>query len=131
MSDYARIKAIMDANVPTFGALNDTDAAAEFNIEDKDYDLPSMSGKQVKDLINVDEWDARDDAKKQIVLAQCARDDLDPHGIDAQIFQDAMAGATQTLSALADARSITTSTAFINGLGKVLPIHITYARALG
>lgn len=122
----------MDADPATFAALSDDDAASEFNVEDKSFDLPSMTGKQVKDNINGSEWASRTDSQKQIVLALVARDDLDPHGIDASIFQDAMAGATNTLAALASARTITTSTAFINGITTpVLPIHISYARALG
>lgn len=129
---YQKIRAVMDADPATFAALSDDDAATEFNAEDKSFDLPSMSGKQVKDNIDSAEWAGRTDAQKQIVLALVARDDLDPHGIDATIFQDAMAGATNTLTALMAARTITTSTAFINGIATpVLKIHVANARALG
>ena len=131
MTDFVKLKAVLDGDVPTFGALNDADAATELNASDKSHNLPAMTGKQVKDLIDVSEWNARADAEKQLVLTMCGRDDLDPFGIDAQIFQDAMAGATATLAALNSARTITTSTAFINGLGTVSPIDVTYARALG
>lgn len=131
--NYQAIKAVLDADPATFGGLDDAAAAAELMLENKSYDLPSMSGKQVKDLIDPAEYAALADIKKQIILALVARDDLDPHGIDASMFLDAMpAGANPiTSAALTAARTITTSTAFIKGLGIVTAIHVQYARGLG
>jgi len=134
MSNYAAIKAVLDSDVPLYGGLDDTAAAAELMAEDKSYNLPAMTGKQVKDAFagNAAEWTALTDADQQKILALVARDDLDPHGVDVDIFLDACAGlCPTTVAALNAARTITTSTAFIEGLGVVLAIHVTYARSLG
>jgi hypothetical protein len=133
MSRYLAIKAVLDADPATFGGLDDAAAAAELMAEDKSYDLPSMTGKQVKDLIVQAEWEGLTDVKQQTILALTARDDLDPHGIDAVIFLHAMPAGPNPLTsaALNAARTITTSTAFIKGLGEVTAIHVQYARAIG
>lgn len=129
--DYRRLRDFLDANSGTYGALSDADAATEINAVDKSYNVPQMSGKEVKDAFegNSTEWDALTDANKQIILALTARDDLDPHGIDADIFADAAAGATNTIAALNAARTLTRSDADIQGFGTVLDSHIATARS--
>ena len=47
--DYVKLRAVLDGDAPTFGALSDEEAATELMALDKSYDLPSMTGKQVKD----------------------------------------------------------------------------------
>lgn len=129
---YQKLRTYLDDNAVTFGALSDTDAAIEMNVVDKAYNLPQMNGKQVKDAFagNPAEWGALTGENKQIILAMCARDDLDPHGIDADIFTDAASGATDAIAALNAARTETKSRAEIEGFGAVLASHITVARAL-
>ena len=130
--DYPKLRAVLDADPATFGALSDADAAVELNAVDKSFDVPIMSGKEVKENIDATEWAALADPAKQIVLALVARDDLDPHGVDASIFLDAMpSGANPiTTAALNASRTLTRSTADINGLGTVLESHVAVARAL-
>ena len=131
--DYPKLRAVLDADPGTFGALSDADAATELNAVNKSYDVPSFTGKQVKEAFaaNAAEWAALADPDKQIILSLCARDDLDPHGVDADIFTDACSGlAPNTVAALNAARTVTRSTADINGLGVVLASHVTVARAL-
>ena len=88
----------------------------------------TMTGKEVKDRIDVTEWAARTDAQKQIILALCNRDDLNPFGIDATIFQDAMAGATNTLSALNTYRVESISRGEELDFGVLTAAHIDTAR---
>ena len=131
--NYQKLREILDADPGTFGALTDAQAATELNAVDKSYDVPSMTGKEVKDAFSANsaEWAALTDGAKQIILSMCARDDLDPHGVDADILTDACGGlAPNTLAALNAARTLTRSTADINGLGTVLESHVTVARAL-
>lgn len=133
MSNELRIRTVLDSDVPRFGSLDDAAAALELMAETQSHDLPSMSGKQVKDLIDPTEYEALADIKKQIILALTARDDLDPHGIDTVMFLDAMPGGANPVSAAAlnVARTITTSTSFIEGLGEVQEIDVFRARSLG
>ena len=128
------LRAFMDANAVIFGALNDADAAIEFMANDKSHDLPAMSGKQVKDAFNGEaaEWNAIGPEGRSEILSLVARDDLAPHGVDAEIFQQAIGiNAPNTLGVLNAARTITTSTAFIQGFGEVQAIDVFRARALG
>lgn len=133
MSNAVRIRDVLNADVPRFGALDDAAAALELMAETQSYNLPIMSGKQVKDTIDGVEYTALVDGKKSLLLSLFARDDLDPHGIDADIFLDAMPSGANPLSAaaLSAARTITTSTAFIEGLGEVQEIDVFRARSLG
>ena len=99
-----RAELINDPLTRNYTAMTNQQVVDSLNAVDRTRNRASMTGKEVKDRIDVTEWDARTDAQKQIILALCNRDDLDPFGIDAQIFQDAMAGATNTLAALTSYR---------------------------
>lgn len=100
--DYAALKSEITNDPLTRGysGMTDQQLADDLNTVYRTRNRSAMTGKEVKDRIDTTEWSARTDAQKQIILALCNRDDLNPFGIDAQIFQDAMAGATNTLSAL-------------------------------
>lgn len=134
MPNYLRLREVLDSDVPTYGGLSDEDAATQLMVEDKSYDLPRMSGKTVKEAFagQASEWAAIGPEGRSEVLSLIARDDLDPHGVDALIFTQAINGvAPNALSALQTERTITTSTAFIEGLGEVKAIDVFRARSLG
>lgn len=100
--DYAALKSEIETDPLTRGysGMTDQQIADDLNTVYRTRNRSVMTGKEVKDRIDTTEWNSRTDAQKQIILALCNRDDLDPFGIDAQIFQDAMAGATNTLASL-------------------------------
>ena len=132
--DYVRLRAVIDGDAATFAALDDADAATEFMVANKSHDLRSITGKQVKDAFvgQSGEWLAIGAEGRSEVLSLIARDDLDPHGVDVLIFQQAIGiNAPLALGVLQAARTITTSTAFINGLGVVKEIDVFRARELG
>ncbi len=95
----------------TLGYTGDDVAdAALINVIDRPRDRTSMTGKEVKDVIDSAEWVTRTDHQQQIILQLAARDDLDPFGIDEDIMIEAMSGAGGlTLAALASARVETIS----------------------
>lgn len=136
---YKRLKAYLDDNAGTFGALSDVDAATELNVKNKERNLLTMTGKQVKNAFaaNPAEWVAIgvDDRMRQVaILSLCGRDDLDPFGADKDIFVDACgAFAPDAIAALVVARTLTNlSIADIEkfGFGDVLESHVNVARAL-
>ena len=100
--DYAALKSEIETDPLTRGysGMTDQQIADDLNTVYRTRNRSVMTGKEVKDRIDTTEWNSRTDAQKQIVLALCNRDDLDPFGIDAQIFQDEMTGATNTLASL-------------------------------
>ncbi len=132
--DYARLKAYMITEVTTFGELNDADAATELMAKDKTHDLRVMSGKVVKAAFEGEatEWTDIGPEGRSEILSLTARDDLDPHGVDALIFQQAIGpNAPNALGKLVAARTITTSMADIESFGEVKELDVFRARALG
>lgn len=128
--NYVALKAELVSDPLTRGypAMTDQEAADDLNTVYRTRDRSVMTGKEVKDRIDTTEWSGRTDTQKQIVLALCNRDDLDPFGIDAQIFQDAMAGATNTLAALTTYRVEDVSRAEELGFGTVTASDVDAAR---
>lgn len=128
--DYVALKAELDGTHPVTGAYDASNqvAADQLNAVNRTRNRSSMTGKEVKDRIDTGEWAGRTDAQKQIVLALCTRDDLDPFGIDATIFQTAMTGATATLAALNSYRVEDISRAEELGFGVVTAAHVDTAR---
>ena len=100
--DYVALKNELDTDplVRGYSGMTDQEAADDLNSVYRTRNRSFMTGKEVKDRIDTAEWAGRSDAQKQIVLSLVTRDDLDPFGIDATIFQDAMSGATATLASL-------------------------------
>ena len=114
-----------------YSGMTDLAAAQSLNAEDRILNRKTMTGKEVKDKIATADWNSRTNAQKQILLALFARDDLNPHGIDAQIFTDAMSGHTGgTVAKLAAERDYTTSRAAEIGLGRVSEGDVNHARNL-
>ncbi len=109
--DFIALQAELTGDPQTLGYTgDDAGDAALLNVVNRPRNLTSMSGKQIKDAIVDADWTSRTDAQKQIILALVARDDLDPFGIDAHIFTEAMAGATgSTVADLAALRVETVS----------------------
>lgn len=128
--DYQVLKNEIDTDPLTRGyaGMTDQQVADSLNTVDRTRNRSVMTGKEVKDRIDTTEWSGRTDAQKQIVLALCNRDDLDPFGIDAQIFQDEMAGATNTLAALTAYRVENVSRGEELGLGAVNAVNVDTAR---
>lgn len=113
-----------------YSGMTDQQVADSLNTVDRTRNRSFMTGKEVKDRIDTGEWAARTDAQKQIVLSLVTRDDLDPFGIDATIFQDAMAGATTTLANLNTYRVEDVSRGVELGLGVVADYNVYAARSI-
>src|SRR5210317_2481053 len=128
--DYVALKSeiVTDPLVRGYSGMTDQEVADDMNTVYRTRNRSVMTGKEVKDRIDVTEWNARTDAQKQLVLAMCNRDDLDPFGIDAQIFQDAMAGATTTLGNLTAYRVESVSRSVELGFGVVTAANVDTAR---
>ena len=98
MTDYEALKAELDADtlVRGYAGMTDQEAADDLNTVYRTRDRTSMTGKEVKDRIKTADWASRTDAQKSQLLSLVARNDLDPFGIDADIFVDAMTGSVDT-----------------------------------
>ena len=79
-----------------YSGMTNAQVVTSLNTVDRTRNRSVATGKEVKDMIQTADWDSRTDAQKQTLLSLFARDDLDPFGIDAHIFQEAMTGAVGT-----------------------------------
>lgn len=95
---YADLAAELAGGHPVTGAYNVDNqlAADEINAVNRTRNRTSATGKEIKDQIQTVDWNSRSDAQKAQLLSLFARDDLDPFGIDADIFTEAMSGHTGT-----------------------------------
>lgn len=95
---YADLASELVVGHPVTGAYDADNqlAADQLNAINRTRNRSTATGKEVKDKIQTVDWDSRTDAQKSTLLSLFARDDLDPFGIDAHIFQEAMAGAAGT-----------------------------------
>jgi len=133
MTDYVGLNAELVAGHPDTGAY-DADhqlAANQLNLVNRIRNRVSVTGKEVKDQIVTADWVSRSDAQKSVLLSLFARDDLDPFGIDADIFTDAMIGAAGTSVAdLATYRVEDVSRAVELGFGTVNEFTVASARSI-
>lgn len=79
-----------------YAAMTDQEIADDLNTVYRTRNRSVATGKEIKDMIQTADWDSRSEAQRNTLLSLFARDDLDPFGIDAHIFQEAMTGATGT-----------------------------------
>ena len=116
--DYIALKAEIDNDPLAVGysGLTDQQVADSLNVRDGTYTYqrPTMSGKEVKEAFTVSaEWTAIGPEGRAEILSMCNRDDLDPFGVDAIIFQQATgANAPTAQSTLVAARQPNVSRAF-------------------
>ncbi len=112
--------------------MTDAQAMTSLNTLDRSRNKATMSGREVINAFsgNKTEWDALSATNQDRIISLCSRAELDPFGIDKDIFQDAAAGATNTLADLNAARVETISRGDEIGFGLVLEGHVTYARTL-
>ena len=129
--DYAALNAELVAGHPdtlAYDADNQL-AADQLNLVNRKRNRTKVTGKEVKDRIVAADWTSRSDAQKSQILALCARDDLDPFGVDAAIFTDAMTGHLDTTVAdLIAYREEDVSRAVELGFGVVSSANVDAAR---
>ena len=135
MADYAALNAELIAGHPDTGPYNldNQIAADELNLVNRERNRVSMSGLEVKQAFDLDvttrgEWAALTDTKKSQILALVSRDDLDPFGVDAMLFQDIAATATATKAQLLVLRVESVSRAVETGFGVVSSADVDAAR---
>lgn len=85
-----------DPLVRGYSGMTQQQVADDLNTVYRTRNRASVTGKEVKDRITSADWASRSDAQKAQLLALVARDDLDPFGIDADIFIEAMTGHLET-----------------------------------
>ncbi len=130
--NIAALAVELAAGHPGTGAYNADDAlaAAELNAANRTRIVGSMSGDAIFAATDEAEFNALTDAKKTFWMAFCGRDSIDPAGSANVSLVNWIYGAgSDTLTALAAARTETISRATELGLGVVRVGNVGEARA--
>lgn len=99
--------------------MTDTQLLNSLNTADRNRDRTSMTGREVKAQVNVTEYKALSDAKKQQMIELIKRDDLDLFGLDKDILVDIFGAGSTTGENLFGARVESISRATEIGWGVV------------
>lgn len=126
------VRAYLDANPGTYGAMSDLEVAVSFNTPTISRIRSSMSGAEVMDATDPAEFATKTDAQKSQWLSLCAVDNVDP--ADGKLARDLavsiFSGGSATVTALAAARQELISVNTQQGWGLVSTDDVTEARAL-
>jgi len=108
-----------DPTLQGYDGMNDTELLVSLNAKTRSRNRKSMTGREVNKAVNVAEYNALSDAKKQQFIELMKRDDLDLFGLDRDILIDIFGGGSTTVANLATARVETISRGVEIGFGVV------------
>ncbi len=113
--------------------MTDAEVSASLNTQNRSLVLTNMSGDQIFAQTDTTEFAALTDLKKQLWMAFCARDVIDPFGgANVAFVQFIFGGASATVASLDAARTLENnqSRAEELNLGSVSVGAVTHARSL-
>ncbi len=102
-----------------YSGMDDATLITNLNTKDRTRNRTSMTGREVKEQVDVLEYNALTDAKKQQFIELIKRDDLDLFGLDRDILIDIFGGGSTTVAELVTARVESISRAVEIGVGIV------------
>ena len=106
-----------------YAGMTDAELLTSLNKADRSRNRTSMTGREVKAQVDVAEYKALSDAKKQQMIELLKRDDLDLFGLDKDILVDIF-GPSTTGTNLVAARVETISR------GGFVPVEVTKLNVL-
>ena len=120
---------INDPLVRGYAAMTDEEAAADLNTVYRTRNRTSMTGDELFQQTDSEEWSGLTEAKQSQWLAFCGRDSIDPFAsANVALVQDIFGFGAGTLIALNAARLESISRADELGLGEVKIGHVQEAR---
>ena len=131
MADYQALKSELLAGHPVTGAYSgdDATAAGELNALNIDVNLASISGDETFQATDATEYGALTDTEKQLWLAFCGRDIIDPFATANVTFVTDLFGAA-TVANLQAIRKKQTSQAALTFGKAVNEGHVAHARSI-
>jgi len=113
-----------------YAGMGDEAAADDLNTVYRTRNLSSISGDSAFGATNETEFAALIDSKKQLWLAWCGRETIDPfQAANVAFVQWVFGGGSATVAALSGLRTEQVSRANELGIGHVQPGNVTEARA--
>lgn len=132
MADIEILKAEIQGDPEGLGyvAMTDQEAADSLNAVTGAWkrDRPQLTGDQVFGATDTTEFNGLSDAKRQLWMAFCGRDYIDPFGAANVAFVQWCMGAGATLTALQAARQESISRGVFIGYGPVRAGDVAKAR---
>jgi len=131
--DLVALKAELLSGHPVTGAYDADNAIAadQLNAVNRSRNLSSLDGDQIFAATDATEFGGLTDVKKQLWLAFCGRQTIDPFGTANVAFVNWIFGTgATTVSALASLRTEGISRATELGFGNVRPGTVEQARAI-
>ncbi len=112
-----------------YSAMSDVEASASLNEINRERNRSSMTGSEILNAVNDNEWIALSEADKQTVWNIAHLGEVNPFGVEATLMLLVFdAAESPTITALRAARKEAVSRAVELGLGFVAPGHIENAR---
>ncbi len=131
MTDLAALKAELDAGHPDTGAYDPDHgiAAGELNAVNRTLNRPTMTGSEVFNSVVKSEFNALSDTDQRRVWDILHLNQLNPFGLEADLFLDLFSAGSATIIALQALRKDAVSRAVELGLGFVNFGDVETARA--
>lgn len=128
--DIDALKTELLAGHPGTGAYDADDAVAatQLNAVNRTRNKPTMTGSEVMNAIVKAEFTALSAADKQMVWDIVHLGEINPFGIEADLFVDIFGGGSATITDLQTARKYDVSRGVELGLGQVKTGHVETAR---
>jgi len=130
--DYQALAAELAGGHPGTGAYDDDDAiaTAQLNAVNRTTNKTSMSGSEILNAMNKDAFLALSDADRQKVWDVLHLGEVNPFGIEAEVFKVVFGVPSDTITALIAARVNNVSRAVELGFGIVKVGYVERARAV-
>ena len=107
---------------------DDAVAAAQFNVVNRTINRTSMTGSEVLNAVNADEWAVLTPDEQRTVWDIVHLGNINPFGVEAALMIGVFGGGATTITALQAARQQAVSRAVELGLGRVRAGDVQKAR---
>ena len=111
-----------------YSSMSDAEATVSFNTIDRTRNRTSMTGSEVMASIDKNEFLTLSPDKKQQVFGVLHMDQINPFGVEKDLFVDAFGAQSTTIATLAVLRVETIRRATELAVSKVKPGHVEEAR---
>lgn len=111
-----------------YSGMSNKDAATDLNIKYRTKNKETMSSTEVMNAIDKNEFNVLSADNKQLIWNILHISNINPFGIEADLFVDVFGGGSVTISSLTSLRVVNISRAVELGLGKIREGHVLEAR---
>lgn len=124
-----RDEIVTDPLARGYAGMSDVDVAASLNTVDRERDRDALTGSEVMNAVDDDEWTLLSDAQRQTIWNLAHLGTINPFGMEARLMQSVFNETdSPTIAVLAAMRKEPVSRAVELGLGWARPGNVAEAR---